>query len=142
MLDRQTCRQTCRQTDRQTDGRTDRDGQQMALTTQCFHFTDPYAKVSLFIDGKRVDKKKTTVTPGTRHPVWNESFQFTVPMDTLERASLIVRVMHSDKLGRNRGIGKVEVGPTCKATSLGAQHWHNVTASPRRQVAQWHPLTK
>lgn len=94
--------------------------------------------MALLVDGKRVKKKKTARKKHTLNPVWNESFQFDLPTEQIEHASIVISVMDYDALSRNDGIGQVEVGPHCKA--LGGQHWREMLASPRRQIAQWHPL--
>lgn len=40
---------------------------------------DPYVKIYLLMDGKRIAKKKTHVKKRTLSPVFNESFAFDIP---------------------------------------------------------------
>lgn len=50
--------------------------------------SDPYVKVYLMIDGKKVNKKKTTVKKGDDCPIYNEAMIFSVPATVLEVRSL------------------------------------------------------
>ena len=43
-----------------------------------FSFLDPYAKISLIQEGRRIKKKKTTVKKRTLNPYYNETFSFQV----------------------------------------------------------------
>lgn len=60
--------------------------------------TDPYVKVYLLCQGKRIKKKKTTVKKNTLYPVYNEALVFDVPSDNIEDVSLIVKVIDYDRL--------------------------------------------
>jgi hypothetical protein len=45
---------------------------------------DPYVKISLMLNGKRVKKKKTTIKKCTLNPYYNESFSFEVPFEQIQ----------------------------------------------------------
>ena len=45
---------------------------------------DPYVKVCLFQNGKRIKKKKTTVKKYTLNPYYNESFSFEMPFAQIQ----------------------------------------------------------
>lgn len=59
--------------------------------------SDPYVKVYLLCQGKRIKKKKTTVKKNTLYPVYNEALVFDVPADNIEDVSLIVKVIDYDR---------------------------------------------
>lgn len=49
-----------------------------------FFLLDPYVKISLMLNGKRVKKKKTTIKKCTLNPYYNESFTFEVPFEQIQ----------------------------------------------------------
>lgn len=68
--------------------------------------TDPYVKVSLICDGKRLKKKKTTIKKNTLNPTYNEAIIFDIPPENMDQVSLHISVMDYDlyvKLGE-RGL--------------------------------------
>lgn len=62
-----------------------------------FLFPDPYVKVSLMCQGKRVKKKKTSVKKSTLNPVYNEALVFDVPAENIEDVTLVVKVIDYDR---------------------------------------------
>lgn len=52
----------------------------------CQYFTllDPFVKVVLQHNGKRIKKKKTTVKQNTLNPYFNESFSFEIPFAQIQ----------------------------------------------------------
>lgn len=61
------------------------------------YFLDPYVKVYLLCQGKRIKKKKTSVKKGCLNPVYNEALVFDVPAENIEDVSLIIKVIDYDR---------------------------------------------
>ncbi|KAL3318207.1 Arf guanine nucleotide exchange factor syt1 [Cichlidogyrus casuarinus] len=100
--------------------------------------SDPYVKISLLINGKRVRKKKTSTKMFTLNPYYNESFAFELPFDQVPKANLIVSVVDYDRIGNSEPIGRVILG--CNVTGAALSHWTDMLTNPRRPIANWHTL--
>uniref|UniRef100_A0A3P9AGZ7 Synaptotagmin n=1 Tax=Esox lucius TaxID=8010 RepID=A0A3P9AGZ7_ESOLU len=100
--------------------------------------SDPYVKIHLLQNGKRLKKKKTSIKKNTLNPYYNESFSFEVPFEQIQKVQVAVTVLDYDKIGKNDAIGKVFLGGTSTGTEL--RHWSDMLANPRRPIAQWHCL--
>lgn len=100
--------------------------------------SDPYVKISLMQNGKRVKKKKTTIKKCTLNPYYNESFTFEVPFEQIQKVTLIITVVDYDRIGTSEPIGRVLLG--CNSTGTELRHWSDMLANPRRPIAQWHTL--
>jgi len=100
--------------------------------------SDPYVKLSLMLNGKRIKKKKTTIKKCTLNPYYNESFTFEVPFEQIQKVTLIVTVVDYDRIGTSEPIGRVVLG--CNSSGTELRHWSDMLANPRRPVAQWHTL--
>lgn len=62
-----------------------------------FAFSDPYVKVSLICDGRRLKKRKTTTKKSTLNPVYSEAIIFDIPPENVEQVSLSIMVMDYDR---------------------------------------------
>ncbi|XP_043277016.1 synaptotagmin 1 isoform X2 [Venturia canescens] len=100
--------------------------------------SDPYVKIALMQNGKRLKKKKTSIKKCTLNPYYNESFSFEVPFEQIQKVNLMVTVVDYDRIGTSEPIGKVVLGYNASGTEL--RHWSDMLASPRRPIAQWHTL--
>ncbi|KTF94172.1 hypothetical protein cypCar_00028705, partial [Cyprinus carpio] len=100
--------------------------------------TDPYVKVSLICDGRRLKKRKTTTKKNTLNPVYNEAIIFDIPPENVEQVSLSIIVMDYDRVGHNEVIGVCRAGPD--AEGLGRDHWNEMLAYPRKPITHWHAL--
>ncbi|KAJ7411636.1 hypothetical protein WISP_101838 [Willisornis vidua] len=103
-------------------------------------YSDPYVKVSLLCDGRRLKKKKTTIKKNTLNPTYNEAIIFDIPPENMDQVSLLISVMDYDRVGHNEIIGVCRVGGS--AEGLGRDHWNEMLAYPRKPIAHWHPLVE
>uniref|UniRef100_A0A4W4GER7 C2 domain-containing protein n=1 Tax=Electrophorus electricus TaxID=8005 RepID=A0A4W4GER7_ELEEL len=102
--------------------------------------SDPYVKVSLMCEGRRLKKRKTSTKRNTLNPVYNEAIVFDVPPENIDQISLLIAVMDYDRVGHNEVIGVCRVGND--AESLGRDHWNEMLTYPRKPIARWHPLVE
>lgn len=58
---------------------------------------DPYVKVYLVCNGRRLKKRKTTTKKSTLNPVYNEAIIFDIPPENVEQVSLSIMVMDYDR---------------------------------------------
>ncbi|XP_044736423.1 synaptotagmin-10-like [Chrysoperla carnea] len=100
--------------------------------------SDPYVKVYLLCQGKRIKKKKTSVKRSTLHPVYNEALVFDVPSENVEDVSLIIKVIDYDRIGSNELMGCTAIGSSF--IGIGRDHWLEMLDNPRKPVAQWYTL--
>lgn len=105
----------------------------------CCVLIDPFIKVVLLFDGKKVKKKKTSTRKQEPNPVYNECMMFDVPPDLLHRILFVISVADAKPDStRSDVIGRVVIGSATTGESL--RHWHQMLISPRRPVAAWHRL--
>lgn len=100
--------------------------------------SDPYVKIAIMSNGKRIKKKKTSIKKCTLNPYYNESFAFEIPFEQIQKINLVVTVVDYDRIGTSEPIGRVILG--CNASGTELRHWMDMLASPRRPIAQWHSL--
>ncbi|KAI6068181.1 Synaptotagmin-12 [Aix galericulata] len=101
---------------------------------------DPFVKVYLLQDGRKISKKKTAVKRDDNNPVFNEAMIFSVPAIVLQDLSLRVTVAESGEDGRADNTGHVLIGPA--ASGMGITHWNQMLATLRKPVSMWHPLRR
>ncbi|XP_059959475.1 liprin-beta-2 isoform X5 [Mesoplodon densirostris] len=102
--------------------------------------SDPYVKVSLMCDGRRLKKRKTSTKRNTLNPVYNEAIVFDVPPENIDQIYLSIAVMDYDRVGHNEIIGVCQVGN--EAERLGRDHWSEMLSYPRKPIAHWHSLVE
>uniref|UniRef100_A0A8C4NAR6 Synaptotagmin 5 n=1 Tax=Eptatretus burgeri TaxID=7764 RepID=A0A8C4NAR6_EPTBU len=100
--------------------------------------SDPYVKLQLVQNRRKLKKKKTTVKMNTLNPYFNETFSFDIPFDQIQNTQIIFSIYDANKVKKNEAIGSVVVG--CNASANGIRHWSDMLANPRRPVVQWHAL--
>uniref|UniRef100_A0A1B6D1G6 C2 domain-containing protein n=2 Tax=Clastoptera arizonana TaxID=38151 RepID=A0A1B6D1G6_9HEMI len=101
---------------------------------------DPFVKVYLLSNGKRVKKKKTAARKCCSNPVWNEALTFNISSSNLSHSSVEICVMYqgNDLIGNPPLLGSCVIGP--HEEGPGQEHWADMTQSPRKAVAMWHTL--
>ncbi|NXA37667.1 SYT12 protein, partial [Eudromia elegans] len=99
---------------------------------------DPFVKVYLLQDGRKISKKKTAVKRDDPNPVFNEAMIFSVPAVVLQELSLRVTVAECGEDGRADNTGHVLIGPA--ASGMGTTHWHQMLATLRKPVSMWHTV--
>nr|XP_053626210.1 synaptotagmin-12-like [Cherax quadricarinatus] len=102
---------------------------------------DPFVKVYVLQNGKKVMKKKTSVKKDTRSPVFNEAMIFSVPAPALHNIQLRVTVAeYNSEGGPARSVGHVIVGT--QATGKALSHWNQMMSALRKPIGMWHPLRR
>lgn len=104
--------------------------------SQC---VDPYVKIYLMCEGRRLAKWKTTIRKNTLVPIFNERFQFHVPPVDLSTIVLELRVMDYDRFTPNDLMGVVLIGEGVPQDS-GREHWAEMVSSVNQAVSNWHPI--
>lgn len=102
--------------------------------------SDPFVRISLMVDGKKVKRKKSSIKRGTTSPVWNEAVTFNVPAEILPKVSLECCVWDHDLIGHGELIGKCILGPQQQGNER--KHWNDLIACHRTTTAMWHTLHK
>ncbi|XP_022099154.1 synaptotagmin-1-like isoform X2 [Acanthaster planci] len=99
--------------------------------------SDPYIKVSIFCNTKRLKKKKTSTKHNTVHPVFNEALVFNVVQESLRHLTLEFQIIHENRIGQNEVLGRAVLGPDSQGEELA--HWNDMISSSK-PVARWHRL--
>lgn len=62
------------------------------------YFLDPFVKVYLLLNGKRIKKKKTACRKSCNNPVWNEAITFNLSSSVLNNSAVeVINFSTSDK---------------------------------------------
>ena len=106
-----------------------------------YFFVDPYVKLLLFQNEKRIAKRKTHVKRNTLNPTFNDTFDFDLPYEeeNLKNIQLHIVLLDRDRTSKNTVVGHVPFGgEKCKGTAL--KHWSEIIKFPSREVEEWHKL--
>ena len=106
--------------------------------TSKYSISDPYVKIWLIRDGKKVEKQKTSTKQKTRNPIFNESFIFNISNDKVKYTSLRISVIDHDKMGRNDLIGEIMLG--IKSGPQEVRQWMEMLSKKYQPIVQWHEL--
>lgn len=110
----------------------------LCCNKNCCVLTDPYVKVWLTFDGRRVRKQKTRYKQKTLNPIFDERFTFEVASDQIALTCLSVVVMDHDIVGHNDLIGRIALGRCSGPTE--SQHWNEMLSNPQQTIERWHVL--
>ncbi|KAH8378685.1 hypothetical protein KR009_000730 [Drosophila setifemur] len=97
---------------------------------------EPYVKIYLIQNGKRIKKKKTSITKSDdpTNPIWNEAFTFNLQSNYLHNAAIEIYVVGAGSEAAE--IGCCGLGP--QESGTGCQHWHDMINNARKPTAMWH----
>lgn len=102
--------------------------------------SDPFIKVSLVHNNKRLKKKKTSVMRNNTSPVFNEAFTFDVTREMLKNSLIEFLVLHDSLLGSDELLGRAVVGNKPDIRNEERIFFDEVLRT-KSTVAQWIPLT-
>ncbi|VBB32794.1 unnamed protein product [Acanthocheilonema viteae] len=105
--------------------------------------SDPFIKIHLYNGRKLIAKRKTTRKYKTLNPYYNESFQFKLEQELLEKVNLVISVWDYDKMSKNDFIGEVKLGsPSLNDFTINVasqKQWLEMMTTSRPAV-YWHTL--
>ncbi|XP_066889803.1 extended synaptotagmin-3 isoform X4 [Kogia breviceps] len=90
---------------------------------------DPYVRVYLLPERRWASRKKTSVKRNTLDPLFDETFEFFVPLDEVKKRSLDIAVKNSRPLGshRRKELGKVLIDLSKEDLNKGFSQWYELT---------------
>ena len=103
----------------------------------CCHFhLDPYVKVYLIHESRRIDKWKSCVKKNTLIPVFNESVQFSLTSYDFNSLSLDVLLMEYDRFTHDSVVGVVNIGAGSRS-EVGRSHWEEAMSSADQPISRY-----
>ncbi|OAF71472.1 hypothetical protein A3Q56_00767, partial [Intoshia linei] len=102
--------------------------------------SDPYVKIWLLQENKRICKYKTPIQMRNLNPIYNCKFEIKLTYEQIRKTSIEIIVMDYDRLGRNEKIGQINIGP--RSGTLEMQHWNEMISNGRVEITKWHILKK
>ncbi|KAG4066040.1 hypothetical protein HA402_001287 [Bradysia odoriphaga] len=101
--------------------------------------SDPYVKVSVLHNGKKIKKRKTGVYRSTVCPVFNEALTFDISKDILKNCLIEFLVLHDSLLGSNEVLGRAIVGSSSDVQPEQRDFFEEILRT-KTATAQWIPL--
>lgn len=91
-------------------------------------------------DGKQLKRVKTTVHPSNLNPVFNETFSFDVPQNTVEKVYFSLAVCHyHEEKKKTKMIGRVYLGLNFGQDA--GEQWNSMLQNPRKKIVQCYKIT-
>ncbi|XP_039074126.1 extended synaptotagmin-3 [Hyaena hyaena] len=99
------------------------------LTPCTSNGADPYVRVYLLPERRWACRKKTSIKRKTLEPLFDETFEFFVPMEEVKKRSLDVAVKNRRPLGshRRKELGKVMIDLSKEDLIKGFSQWYELT---------------
>lgn len=102
-------------------------------------FTDTHVEVTMYYNGKKQYKWKSSVVKNTLSPCYNEYFRFDVT--DMKMSDVVMKLLVKDRglLGKDDFMGMVELGEHVDHET-GRTQWRNMIANPNTRITNWHSL--
>lgn len=100
--------------------------------------SDPYVKIHLLQNGKRLKKKKTTVKKKTLNPYFNESFSFEIPFEQIQVCLVTSRGGRQGRDGGRSSAATQGHGPAFQQPER-LLPWQDLLGSSSIKYFQFHP---
>nr|DBA19527.1 TPA: hypothetical protein GDO54_015349 [Pyxicephalus adspersus] len=93
------------------------------------HGANPYVRIYLLPDRRWASRKKTTVKRKTLHPIYNERFEFMVPLEDAKKRMLDIAVKNNRQFGSHerKEMGKTLVDLSGVDVDQGITDWFELT---------------
>eukprot|EP00794_Sanderia_malayensis_P016696 gene16696-18390_t len=107
---------------------------------------NPYVKISHSNLGKVLKTKKTSVHKETSNPEFDQTFEFKVNEEELERTCFTFEVMHNTShrhFGTHKDdklLGRVDIGGAFVSQGKELAHWSKVILKHNTKVKEWYEL--
>ncbi|ESO89388.1 synaptotagmin 15b [Lottia gigantea] len=102
---------------------------------------DYYIKVCLMVQNKVIKTKKSEIVRKTTCPTFNESFNFKLPVNSLDTASVTLTAMQHLTGHKDKVVGRITLGSFMFARGKELEHWNEMIANQKEQITHWHVLT-
>jgi len=98
-----------------------------------------FVKVSLFCAGEKVKTRRTKIAQPVASPVYNQSFEFILPIGYLDDTSVVIKLMAKGLFNNDHLIAKSVAGPYIYLEGETLTHW-GMMLKTKQSVTQWHNL--
>ena len=100
--------------------------------------SDPYCKIKVFLQNKRIHRFETSTKWKNLSPEWNEFFQVKdITNNDLLSMHIEIMVWDRNRVRTDQAIGQVRIGPSHGYVD---QHWEEMLKTPGEMVIKTHPL--
>lgn len=119
----------------------------VCLTSLCIS-PDPFIKIKVYNDGKRIYSKRTSTKYNMMTPNFMESFDVIVTKNRMAKTAIILKISHrsSCALYKNITIGAVLIGDHFHFShehfmlQKAMDHWATIIKKPYVDIEEYHPI--